>query len=544
MRASFLNDKFTLIITWILIGVTAVLSLFSIASLESMHVNVVTQSPFFLYNNKVYIISIVTTLTVILLLMHIRGDHHTVIPLLILWALILMAPYMVYAKSLPIYNDQLGFAAEALSGILLGHVEPLQGEPSSLGHAYFTTMFTLVSGLDPLLGVVVVQLILPIVYVLPLLAIRRRSFNDAVFVLLIVLAALINPILYGRTPYAQSYLVLFTVYLYNRYSEMDSERKGFPIVIIIIVLLIYIAYAISDPTSLIIPAILLIAAVFDRRFVSPALLTAVTWFAINLVFYLSGSLYSALMQLMALIEQPTNPVPSLIVPAVNPVMKLYDYVRELTMFLAFLIGLLVSIMIILRRFLSAHGWYRNDLVWVALYFILVTFQAAALSMSRWGMVPYSIYVLTALQALVLIGMNHRWFKYLMLVIAVVLIVLSPVVKWGFSPIAYPTAMDITEANFITTHVTSQTVICASGAHELLWFYYWLYNVNAPINYINPIPIATPNQLSQCRYIAVFYRAFNTYRLDITENQLMSAISELNNNYGIIYKSSIWTIWLK
>jgi len=182
MRASFLNDKFTLIIAWILIGVTAVLSLFSIASLESMHVNVVTQSPFFLYNNKVYIISIVTTLTVILLLMHIRGDHHTVIPLLILWALILMAPYMVYAKSLPIYNDQLGFAAEALSGILLGHVEPLQGEPSSLGHAYFTTMFTLVSGLDPLLGVVAVQLILPIVYVLPLLAIRRRSFNDAVFV--------------------------------------------------------------------------------------------------------------------------------------------------------------------------------------------------------------------------------------------------------------------------------------------------------------------------------------------------------------------------
>ena len=543
MRAFFLNGKFTLIIAWILIGVTAVLSLFSMASLESMHVNVVTQSPFFLYNNKVYIISIVTTLTVILLLMHIRGDHHTVIPLLILWALILMAPYMVYAKSLPIYNDQLGFVAEALSGIMLGHAEPLQGEPSSLGHAYFTTMFTLVSGLDPLLGVVAVQLILPIVYVLPLLAIRRRSFNDAVFVLLIVLAALINPILYGRTPYAQSYLVLFTVYLYNRYSEMDSERKGFPIVIIIIVLLIYIAYAISDPTSLIIPVILLIVALFDRRFVLPALLTAVTWFAINLVFYLSGSLHSALMQLMALIEQPTNPVPSLIVPAVNPIMKLYDYVRELTVFLAFLIGLLTSIMIILRRFFSAHV-HRNDLVWVALYFVLVAFQVAALSMSRWGMVPYSIYVLTALPALVLIGMNHRWFKYLMLVIAVVLVVLSPAVKWGFSPIAYPTAMDITEASFIITHVTSQTVICASGAHELLWFYYWLYNVNAPINYINPIPIATPNQLSQCRYIAVFYRAFNTYRLDITENQLMNAISELNNNYGIIYKSSIWTVWLK
>jgi hypothetical protein len=543
MRASFLNGKFTLIIAWILIGVTAVLSLFSIASLESMHVNVVTQSPFFLYNNKVYIISIVTTLTVILLLMHIRGDHHTVIPLLILWALILMAPYMVYAKSLPIYNDQLGFAAEALSGIMLGHVEPLQGEPSSLGHAYFTTMFALVGGLDPLLGVVAVQLILPIVYVLPLLAIRRRSFNDAVFVALIVLAALINPILYGRTPYAWSYLVLFTVYLYNRYLEVDSEGRGFPIVIIIIVLLIYMAYAISDPTSLIIPVILLIAAMFDRRFVLPALLTAVTWFAINLVFYLSGSLYSALMQLMALIEQPTNPVPSLIVPAVNPIMKLYDYVRELTVFLAFLIGLLTSIMIILRRFFSAHV-HRNDLVWVALYFVLVAFQVAALSMSRWGMVPYSIYVLTALPALVLMGMSHRWFKYLMLVIAVILVVLSPVVKWGFSPIAYPTAMDITEASFIITHVTSQTVICASGAHELLWFYYWLYDVNAPINYINPIPIATPNQLSQCRYIAVFYRALNTYRLDIAENQLMSVISELNNNYGIIYKSSIWTVWLK
>jgi hypothetical protein len=543
MRASFLSDKFTLIIAWILIGVTAVLSLFSIASLESMYVNVVTQSPFFLYNNKIYIISIVTTLTVILLLMYIRGDHHTVIPLLILWALILVAPYMAYAESFPIYNDQLGFAAEALSGILSGYVEPLQGEPSSLGHAYFTAVFTLINGLNPLLGIIIVQLILPIVNILILVAIRHKIFNNIVFVVLIVLAGMLNPILYGRTPYAFSYLILFTVYLYNRYTEILDENRNFSIVIIILILLIYMAYIISDPTSLIIPIMLLVVAAFDRRFVSPALLTSVMWFAVNLVFYLSGSLYSLIVQLMAFIEGPTNPVPSLVLPAVNPVMKLYNYIRESTVFLAFLIGLLISI-IILRQFFRKHKCCKNHLIWVVLYFILIVLQAITLSMNRWGMVPYSIYVFTALPVLALIGLGHRWFKYLASIIAVVLIVLSPVVKWGFSAIAYPTAMDLTEAKFITTHLAPQTAICASGAHELLWFYYWLYNVNAPISYINPIPIATPNQLNQCNYIAVFYRAFNIYRIGITENQLMNVTTTLNSNYGIIYKNNLWTIWLK
>jgi len=542
MRASFLSDKFTLIIAWILIGVTAVLSLFSIASLESMHVNVITQSPFFLYNNKVYIISIVTTLTAILLLMHIRGDHHTVIPLLILWALILVAPYMVYAKSLPIYNDQLGFAAEALSGILSGYVEPLQGEPSSLGHAYFTAVFTLINGLNPLLGIIIVQLILPIINILLLVAIRHKIFNNIVFVVLIVLAGMLNPILYGRTPYAFSYLILFTVYLYNRYTEILYENRDFSIVIIIFILLIYMAYIISDPTSLIIPIMLLVVAAFDRRFVSLALLTSVMWFAVNLVFYLSGSLYSLIVQLMAFIEGPTNPVPSLVLPAVNPVMKLYDYIRELTVFLAFLIGLFISI-IILRQFFR-NKFCKNHLIWVVLYFILIVLQAITLSMNRWGMVPYSIYVFTALPVLALIGLGHRWFKYLASIIAVVLIVLSPVVKWGFSAIAYPTAMDLTEAKFITTYLAPQTAICASGAHELLWFYYWLYNVSAPISYIDPTPIATPSQLNQCNYIAVFYRAFNIYRIGITENQLMNVTTTLNSNYGIIYKNNLWTIWLK
>lgn len=46
------------------------------------------------------------------------------------------------------------------------------------------------------------------------------------------------------------------------------------------------------------------------------------------------------------------------------------------------------------------GRVNNGLTWVTLYLVLVALQAAALVMSRWGgMVPYSMYVISALPVL-------------------------------------------------------------------------------------------------------------------------------------------------
>jgi len=526
---------------WVLISFVTTLSTLSIISLENMHINVIIQSPFFIYSNVTYVISITVVLIVTIFLAYMRNDFYAAIPLLTLWSLILIAPYMIYMRSLPVYNDQLGFVGEVLSGALFGYAEPLQGEPSSLGHAYFTTAFAIVGGLNPLWGVVIVQLMLPIIYVLPLLTVKRRLFSDVIFVALIVLATMLNPLFYGRTPFAWSYLVLFTVYLYNK-SLGSGKKRSLDMPTFIVLMLVCVAYVISDPTSLMIPIMLLITALFNRKFVLPALLATVTWFTVNLVLYISGSLYSVIMQLMTLIEQPTNPMPGLIVPAVNPIIKLYNYLRELTVFLSFLVGLIASIAITVG---SKRGkWGNNGLSWVALYFVLVALQVAALVMNRWGMVPYSIYVLTALPALVLTTIKSKWFRLSVLAIAMLLLVLSPVVKWGFSPIAFPTANDLAEVSFITNHVTAQTTVCASGVHQLLRFYYWFYNMSAPIMYIEPLPTTKASQLARCNYIAVFYRTLNTYRLDVSESQLMSIIATFDNNCSVIYKSGAWTMWLK
>ncbi len=529
------------ILNALLVGIAVALALASIVSLSMLSIDVVTQSPFFLYGDSMYVTSLIV-ISLILILLAYRGvSTGSIVLTLLLWFLVLDAPYIIYMGSMPLYNDQLGFVAEALSGLITGHVEPIQGEPSSLGHAYFTTVLTSVMGLKPVWGVVTVQFALPILYVTPLLALRRRTTWDLIIAALIVLGAMLNPILYGRTPFAWTYLVLFTVFLYNRLWGPDN-RRGISMASIIVMLIVFIAYLISDPTSLMVPIMLMVITVFDRRFLIPAVVALTTWFTVNLVLYISGSLASLIVQLMAMLESPTNPVPSLIVPAVNPIMKIYDYVRELTVFLGFLLGLVVSLTYLtylIRARLRVSS--ADARPWVLLYFLLMALQAAALVMSRWGMVPYTLYVLSALPVLILMRTQSKWFRVFAIIIGVLLIALSPVVKWGFSPIAFPTAHDIAEASFIATHISHNTAICASGVHELLWFYYWLYGVNAPITYLSPV--ITPSEVSTCNYVAIFYRAMNTYRLDITINQLMNEINYLNTHFSIVYKDGIWGLWL-
>ena len=515
----------------IILGVI-VISLSSI-SLQTMTINVITQSPFFLYRNTIYIASLIATLITVMLM---RSRRYVLIPLITLWVLILLMPYMIYLNSLPIYNDQLGFVSEALSGVLYGHVKPIQGEPSSLGHAYLTSALTIVTGIKPIIqGAVIVQSILPFAYAIPLLALPYRDTREMTLVILITLGAILNPILYGRTPFAWVFLILFTVLLYN---ELNRHRGSHVLRIstIIALLVIYVAYAISDPTSLVIPIMLIVLSIFIKELRTLTLSTIALWLAIHLVIYISGSMSSLIAQLLAMIKAPTNPVPSLAIPSVNPVMKLYDYAREFTVGITYLIGLLASLLILRRGGFTAN----SDLPWVILFMLFVVMQATALVMSRWGMVPYSMFVISVLPILTLKTVRHsKSPQALFLTLAAILIVMSPAVKWGFSAIAFPTINDLHEASFITSHI-GDTEICASGSHELLWFYFWLNNINTPINYLNPT--FTPNQAATCDATAIFYRSLNTYRLDITIEYLNNEINAMNAVFNVVYKDGLWTVW--
>lgn len=525
-------------IVWIHVSLIILMSALSFVSLVNAGVNVITQDPLFLYNDIIYMGSIViATLTIISLIYIGNISYYAVIPLLILWLLILTAPYMVYIESLPLYNDQLGFVAEALKGVLYEHITPLQGELSSLGHAYFTAVFIKICNLDPLWGVVVVQLMLPIIYVLPLLMIRCASFHDKVLITLTVLAVMLNPIFYSRSYFAWIYLIFFTVYLYNKYRE-----GALNIPVLATLMLIYIAFVVSHPTSLIVPIMLFVLAFFDKRLRLIALLSIVTWFTVNLTMYISGSLYSLIVQLMAIIEHPANPLPLLIAPPVTPVMKFYNYLRELTVFLGYLIGLIASTTLILR-FLRGDRDKKGH-SWIILYLALVILQVVNLMMNRWGMVPYHIYVFTVLPILISITAGSRTIKLLILSATIILLMISPITKWGFSAIAFPTLKDIVEITFIARHIVPGMIMCDSGAHVMLWFYYWLYNVSASPTSIEPLPTITVQRVSTCDYIAVFYRSFNIHRLGISEGLLMEAIMEFDNRYSVIYKNEVWTIWLR
>jgi len=511
----------------------------SFTSLESMHINVITQSPFFLYENVAYIASMIISMIAIIIATYLRKYLFASITLLFtLWSLLLIAPYMAYLKSLPLYNDQLGFVLEALQGILHGYVKPIQGEFSSLGHAYFTSIYTLICRFEPMQGVITVQTMLPVLYVLPLLAINHRTFYNKISVALIVLAAMLNPVYYGRTPFAWFYLVLLTFYLYN--IVLGAKVRGLSISMVTVSTLIYVAYVISDPTSLIVPIALSIATLFNKRLIPLAISTVVTWFTVNLVMYLSGSFYSVMVQLMALIETPVNPLPSLIAPPVNPITKLYNHFRMLAVLLNFLIGLISAVIIISRRGVREE----NKLPWAISYLVLVALQAMALAMNRWSMVPYSIYVLAILPILVLPELEIKPLKIMILLITIPLLALSPTVKWGFSPIAFPTPYDLGEVRYLVSYTAQQATICASGAHVMADFYYRLYDVGAQLMILDPLPQLKPNQILRCSHIAVFYKSFNVYRLGISEDQLKSIIAGFDQNYSVIYRNCMWSIWLR
>jgi len=528
-------------ISIIFVALTILLHIWSLISLRDMNINVITQSPFFLYGNFVYITSVIIITATLFFTIYLSNSFVTsLIQLFALWSLILIAPYIIYLRSLPLYNDQLGYVLEALQGILQGHIKPVQGELSSLGHAYFTSVYTLICGFDPMWGVIIVQIMLPILYLLPLLAVKHETFYDKIFVAIVMLAAILNPIFYGRTSFAWSYLIFLTFYLYNKFFRAGQGRQNISMIMTLV--LIYIAYVISDPTSLIIPIILSIATMFNKKLILSTISTIITWFTINLVMYLSGSLYSVIIQLMALIEHPVNPVPSLIAPSVNPIIKLYNYLRELDVFLNFFIGLVLVLTMIFR--IKRDIRRENELIWVALYLFLVGLQLAALVMNRWGMVPYSIYVLTVLPALILLGSRNRLLKITTLSTAILLLTLSPVIKWGFSSIAFPTSHDLNEVDYLVRYVSSQMTICASGAHVMADFYFRLYDIKTSLKILDPLPLINQDQMMQCNYIATFYRSFNIYRLDISESLLISLITKFDINYSLIYRDNVWSIWLR
>ncbi|MGB9622315.1 MAG: hypothetical protein ACPL07_00585, partial [Candidatus Bathyarchaeia archaeon] len=84
-------------------------TLASLASLSTLSINVVTQSPFFLYGDSTYVISLIVISLILILLAYRCVSTGSIVLILLLWFLVLDAPYVVYMDSMPLYNDQLGF---------------------------------------------------------------------------------------------------------------------------------------------------------------------------------------------------------------------------------------------------------------------------------------------------------------------------------------------------------------------------------------------------------------------------------------------------
>ncbi|ABW02273.1 hypothetical protein [Caldivirga maquilingensis] len=530
----------------LLTSASIILFTYSTISMTKFTVNVITQSPFYLYNNTPYIVTIILTLitTIILTLIN-TGAKKTLnaILIIILWFMVLAEPYLTYINALPLYNDQLGFVEEVLAMINTGRAVAIQGGVTTLGHAYFTSSLALLTGINGINAAILVQLIMPIIYAVTYLALTSdiEDVRARILTSLIILASFLNPFWYGRTPFALIFLALLTLIIYKLFTKGVSYEQN---TLRITMYILYAAYAISDPTSLFIPLIFMAASIFNKRYTLIFIATSLIWITINLIAMVSGSLYSALMELIDLFTAPSNPVLSLLTPGVNEVIMIYYRLRELNVLLMYIVGLII-IYYIINRIKKRNQDFVKDLL-ILIYIISVITEAAALAINRWGMVPYTLYTLSIIPIMLIIYREYYNTKKIplaaIMAITLSLIIMAPAVKWGYAAIAFPTPHDIAESQFLTNYTQINTQICTAGAHQILQFYSYINNKTLNQYALN-LPMGS-NIPSTCHIIAIFYRAMNTYRMDMTLNQLMQTINQLDNNYNIIYKDETWTVWAK
>jgi len=185
-----------------LLVVEAVILQFQFAS-ASYDVLSVTPLFFLRFANYLFPLSIFLAVVGILASFMMKDKVLFTFSSLTLYFIIFLAPYNVFC--FPIYNDQLGFAVEALYGMRDGVVMPYQGEYSTLGHAFFTSIAGEIVGLNLFQTTrfveVVFVVICFVVYLSLAMSILKRKGNKnllTVMVILIFPAFALDPLVYSR----------------------------------------------------------------------------------------------------------------------------------------------------------------------------------------------------------------------------------------------------------------------------------------------------------------------------------------------------------
>lgn len=466
-----------------------------------------------------------------------RNKTLFVLSLLILYYLILFAPLEIFRFT--IYNDQLGFALEVLQGIYRGFITPHQGEFATLGHAYFSSILGLLLGLDLFITVRFVETIS--VFIFFVLYLSRISFPSSYNInatkILILIAMLfypafaLDPSIYSRGYFGLTislFLFMSTLKFLDRMSV-----EGF-----VLLLLTFITSSISYPLQPLLLAVsfsamsLLLALLLSRESVRRAqlyraiwiltmisILLFIIWFLIQA--YLGGyGSWVILREITTRIFSQEYFTSVKATPALRYVGEaaLYSMIRIIMITFGLLIATFIAIVFVLKIIEGKANTLTTAFIPLVIssYLLLdaiyiIGFHEPGLRFYRslMAIIPFTLFYIVSDRLIK--NFPQRAFWVVILIITLVFIILSPIIKWGWMFVGYPTTHDIELTNFIIKHferVLDHT-FHAPGSHQLLSFYFKYLEITGSVS-VSRISITAGDNLAQddvtnASLIATYYR---------------------------------------
>lgn len=487
---------------------------------------------------------------------------------LTLYFIVFLAPYNAF--SFTIYNDQLGFAVETLYGLHYGFIAPNQGEYSTLGHAFFTSIVGKILGLNLFQTTrfveVVFMLAVFIAYLSLAMTILRKGGKSFLVATAIMIfpAFILDPLVYSRSYFS---LVVSTFLFLCIFKFMDKKSaENF-----VLATITFITSSISYPVQPLIVAIALVMFTSLSRFIaSPirnkqelhrTLLKALMFFMIwsTIQVYIGKASWGVL-HVIILKAMKQEYFEGLEHPAFRYVGEAAVYINLRILMVA--TGWLIAAFILLVFFLNFLRNRRVSDVEFFSFLLLVSFcffgviygttlpdPALKFYRSLIAVIPFT---LVYMRGKITVGGHQKIILTLLLAITTVFVILSPVTKWGWTFTSYPTEHDLALYNYILSHYefSPKKIIYAPGSHYLLGVFGFKVKamqtgVSMPevYTFFDAPEVYTPytdhfdiSTAMKTNYTATFYRMFiypRWFGVDIntTINEVRVFASEANLLYS-------------
>ena len=520
----------------------------SLYSLYGASYNILSVTPLFFLNFPLLFLAILfNVITLILFNFTTRCNKIlSIIVALTLYYIVLYLPF--FSLKFSIYNDQLGFAIETFYGYITGYVAPYQGEYTTLGHAYFTTVLGKLLGLE-LYNVVkyeeaVFVFISFLTYLSFVIKFIKKRVTGGIANLLLAVATLLafpsfalEPLVYSRGYFG---LILGIVLFMCTFTFIESRKISDSIISTIV----FVSSSISYPLQPLILVFSMAMLIFISWFLGllkknmaysklkllilKVLYFFVIWTSIQ-VFYGYG-VWRVFHEIIFKVLQQEY-FTALEYPALKYVgdASVYINLRMIMMASAWIISMFIASILLLKILRLKVSSHVEQFALSIMATILLLGAAYGVTYHEPATRFYRTLVAVIPFALLSIGMpsirtditkfstNRSALKKVLiaslLLTLSIFLILSPIIKWGWTFIGYPTISDVELANYIAFHhMASYGYVYAPGSHQLLDF---IFKINVlPPDEIKKEAIKgggdfefNLDKANSLKYTATFYRIY-------------------------------------